>query len=155
MGLISKAKFLLRRAMLPKQSNPVARAAVAGLRAKWSPRGPHQCQVFARKCYEQVFGNDFSEIDLGTATLTAISFRQHGYSVPLKHGSRPGDLLYKITGSGGDGHVGIRVAGNMVAENSSVHWDGSDARGLRTLEEFGNFDIIVRLHETDKKAGAK
>jgi hypothetical protein len=50
-----------------------------------------------------------------------------------------------MTGSGGNGHVAIRILGNKVAENSSVHWDGRDARGVRTLKEFGNFDMIVRL----------
>jgi hypothetical protein len=131
----------------------LALMAVTGQRAQWGIKPAGQCQVQARVTYEHVFGEIFADIDLGTAKLSGLNFALHGYSIHLGRGSLPGDLLYKVHGSGGFGHVGIRVAGNMVAENSSIHWDGNDARGLRTLEEFGHFDLIIRLHDKPPKKG--
>lgn len=94
---------------------------------------------------QAVYGDRFDEYWRDSALHTGLAFRSSPYNVPLTQGSTQGALLYKLHGSGGDGHVGIRVMGNMVAENSSVHWDGRDARGKRTLREFGNFDVIVIL----------
>ncbi len=121
-------------------------AAMKGLKARsgW-PKKPHRCQEWVRLCAEQEFGTKFDDEFDETALLSARNFKGTKYEVPLENGSQPGDLLYKMTGSGGNGHVAIRILGNKVAENSSVHWDGRDARGVRTLKEFGNFDMIVRL----------
>lgn len=111
---------------------------------------PHLCQRFVREVVQAVYGNTFDSYWAASAALTARNFRRKGVLiVPLSHGSTVGDLLYKTTGSGGDGHVGIRVPGNRVAENSSLHWDPEsahpDARGFRTLSAFGHYDVIVRL----------
>jgi hypothetical protein len=94
---------------------------------------------------QAVYGSKFDEFWSTSARLTGRRFKKSPYAVNLTNGSVVGDLLYKLNGSGGAGHVGIRIAGNRVAENSSVHWDGIDARGIRTLREFGHFDLIVRL----------
>lgn len=106
---------------------------------------PHMCQRWVREVVQAVYGSRYDRFWKSTALLTGASFHGAGLFVPLGEGSVPGDLLYKLHGSGGDGHVGIRILGNQVAENSSVHWDGRDARGCRSLTEFGNFDLIVRL----------
>jgi hypothetical protein len=103
------------------------------------------CEKFVRYAKTDAYGSQFSHLQRSTALETALVFQDAGYSVPVKNGSIEGDLLYKLTGSGGAGHVGIRLRGNMVAENSTVHWDGTDARGIRTLAEFGNYDLIIRL----------
>lgn len=144
--IITRQENKRRLAALPLQSDPLARAAVLGQTATWGEKHENCCQKQARKTYEHVYGKIFADIDLGTAKTTGLAFALHGFSVHIGHGSKPGDLLYKIHSNGGFGHVGIRVAGNMIAENSSVHWDGVDARGLRTLEEFGYYDLIIRLH---------
>ncbi len=71
-------------------------------------------------------------------------FEARGLIVPIARGSVVGDILYKFGGR--HGHVGIRIGGNRVAENSSVHGIGEeDARGIRTLNSFGQVDGIVRL----------
>ena len=59
--------------------------------------------------------------------------------------SLPGDILYWTNGHGPNGHVGFRIQGNWVAENSSAHWDGVDARGVRPLDDLNTPDLIVRL----------
>lgn len=74
-------------------------------------------------------------------------FASMGFSIPVEQGTERGDLLYKIADNQGKhGHVGIRILGNRVAENSSVHsHNGSDARGTRSVEEFGRVTGIIRL----------
>ncbi len=81
-----------------------------------------------------------------------LAFKKSPYAVDVSHGSVPGDILYKgRKTSGRFGHVGIRIEGNKVAENSSSHVDpehgDNDARGTRSLEAFGAYELIVRLPE--------
>ena len=125
-------------------------AALAALKADGFPTRPGYCQMWVRLVVESVYGKQFEAlIHEPSAGAAGWRFKEDGeFVVPLERGSVPGDLLYKLTGSGGYGHVGIRVPGNLVAENSSVHiTDGRDrdARGCRTLREYGDFDVIVRL----------
>jgi hypothetical protein len=124
--------------------------SIAGKHALTAPQFvslPHRCQQWARQVYELVYGQEFEKYRRENARLTALAWRASPYNVPLERGSVIGDLLYKTHGSGGDGHVGIRINGNRVAENSSLHFDDDDddARGIRTLREFGHFDVIIRL----------
>jgi hypothetical protein len=148
---ISKLLFRLRLAMLPKQSHPMAKSAVKGLLHRDWPRGPHLCEKWTRYTRQDAYGYKFAHLQKPTARETGIAFRDAGYAVPLEAGSVEGDQLYKLSGSGGDGHVATRIRGNMVAENASVHWDGHDSRGLRTLREYGSFDLIVRLPKTNQR----
>lgn len=121
-------------------------AAVKAVTADGFETLPHYCQRWTRQVVETVYGKRFEDvIHKANAISAGLALRSAGYSIPLQNGSVPGDLLFKLHGSGGDGHVGIRVLGNKVAENSSVHWDGHDARGFRSLKEFGHFDLIIRL----------
>lgn len=109
-------------------------------------KAPHCCQEWVRQVCQAATGDLFDDFWGESALITAQNFESDDtLTVPLVQGSQPGDLLYKMHGSGGDGHVGIRILGNRVAENSSVHWTGRDARGIRPLVAFGNFDLIVRL----------
>jgi hypothetical protein len=119
--------------------------ALRALHARGYPKRPHQCEVFNRMVIQHVYGRRYDHLFRGTARLTGIAFREAGLSIDLLNGSVPGDCLFKLEGSGGDGHVGIRVVRNRVAENSSVHWNGVEARGTRQLKQYGNFDLIVRL----------
>lgn len=71
-----------------------------------------------------------------------------GYSVPLERGSKVGDIIFKApTPSNPHGHVGVRIGGNLVVENSTRHarTDFEDARGICTLKQFGPIAGIVRL----------
>jgi len=108
---------------------------------------PGFCEKFVREIVQRCYGARFDDCFAASAALTGARFKEAGWSVPRSNGSRPGDLLYKTHGSGDYGHVGIRVIGNRVAENSSCHFnsDTEDARGFRSLEAFGHFDLIIRL----------
>ena len=127
-------------------SKAISSAAIAAVTEKMGfEKKPHYCQRWVRQVVQSVCGSDYDKLFKGNAADTGKAMKAAGLSIPLTRGCVPGDLLYKLTGSGGDGHVGIRVEGNRVAENSSVHWDGKDARGFRSVKEFGNFDLIIRL----------
>lgn len=65
-----------------------------------------------------------------------------------RRGSIVGDILFQSGhGHGRHGHVGCRIFGNRVGENSSVHCSGTDrdARGVRDLASFGALSGIVRF----------
>lgn len=73
-------------------------------------------------------------------------YEARGMHIQRKRGSVPGDFLFKVgPNHGKHGHCGIRVQGNRVAENSSVHGIGQeDARGFRDLKSFGSSYEIIR-----------
>lgn len=106
------------------------------------------CRQFVREVVEAVYGHEYDAIFprgngyAGSARRTALFFRDAGKlgSAPLQ----PGDILFKTYLP--YGHVGILLAdGATVAENSTTHWNGRDARGTRSLSAFGKPDIIGRL----------
>ena len=114
-------------------------------------RKPGYCQRWARQCVQAALGSRYDAWWRGEADETAAAFLTNpppGAQVIRSRSvskTRLGDLLYCTTGHGGQGHVGIRVLGNRVAENS-VRKSGRThgAIGFCPLGEFG-FDVIVRL----------
>jgi hypothetical protein len=124
----------------------LAAAAKDALTRAGFPRPKGLCQRFVRMTIQAIYGAKYDRYFRGTADETMKAFQHSPYSVPPESGSIIGDILYK-KGTRGQraGHVGIRIAGNRVAENSSAHFINGDARGTRSLEEFGDFDLIVRL----------
>jgi hypothetical protein len=132
----------------------VAAAALAMVRRGYESR-PGFCARFVRQVVWEVYNRrDFPPGNLD-ARQQFQWFAAQGLSIPLEHGSVPGDLLYKISFHDGlHGHVGIRCIGNVVIENSSYHSEnGSDARGQRTLEAFGEVSGIIRLPPTPRAPG--
>lgn len=115
------------------------------------------CQMWVRQQIMKTYGQAkyekyFERFMAGSAYLTMQNFRKSKYAVPVKDGSLIGDILYKgRKTSGTHGHVGIRIAGNKVAENSSSHVDSDsgdhDARGIRSLSAYGDWELTVRLPE--------
>ena len=73
----------------------------------------------------------------------------------------PGDILFKryvAKNSRGIyyGHVGIYTGNNLVWENSSTTKGRlSGAKGYRTLEQYGTFDVVGRLPAPTIRALAK
>lgn len=123
-------------------------AAVHAVTAPGYETKPHFCLRWVREVCQHVYGSEYDEFWAASAKETGQNFLDDGtYVIPHTEGAQAGDILFKLHGSGGAGHVGIRVLGNRVAENSSVHFNdnGTDARGFRSLIEFGHYDVIVRL----------
>ncbi len=110
------------------------------------------CQKFVRETIQSLYGNKFDHHHRKTAELSRKSWLQSGYSLDPSHGSVIGDILYKgPTARVPAGHVGIRVAGNKVVENSSTRIGRfRGAYGIRSLEEFGTVKTIVRLPAREK-----
>lgn len=108
---------------------------------------PGNCQAWVRECYEKKFGYKFEEQHKGSAELARQSWAKTQYAIDPEAGSVIGDLLYKRgTIFNRAGHVGIRIKGNRVAENSTRH-AGRIRRGIGivSLADFGKVDLIVRL----------
>lgn len=106
------------------------------------------CLRFVREVVSNLKPNAWP-LEIGpNAWEAANRLEKLGYGIPLSQGSQVGDLLFKKpTENNAAGHVGIRVPGNRVAENSSYHAasDDDDARGVRTLKQFGTYHKIIRL----------
>ena len=128
----------------------LAKMALYALTAKGFETERGYCSRFARQVCEAAYGdlrfNDQWRTDAHpSAKKSALAFKAADYAV-----SGPpqiGDILFKTVGSGGFGHVGIYTE-RGVAENSSYHAvrsENEDARGLRSLAQFGPYQIIVRL----------
>lgn len=136
------------------RNDALAKAAERGINDRSKPRRKGMCQMFARLCVEDVYGLLYDKyIHKGTAEAARRSMIKAGFSVPLSNGSAVGDILYKQGTPGQpEGHVGIRIPGNRVAENSSVHWSAKNgARGVRSLKDFGRVDTIIRLPTPKKR----
>jgi hypothetical protein len=108
------------------------------------------CQKFVRQVIQSQYGSKYNKYFGGSAVETMENFRKSPYAVDPSKGTQLGDILYKgRKTSGRYGHVGIRILGNKVAENSSSHVSERDreARGTRTLSAYGKYELIVRLPE--------
>jgi hypothetical protein len=84
------------------------------------------------------------EID---ARQCAEWYRTHHPELCVSNGDVPGDLLFYENGHGPHGHVGIRLYGNVLGENSTAHApeDEPDGRGTRRLWQVGKPSLVVRL----------
>lgn len=124
--------------------------ATAAQKALFDPAfvtGSGMCQKFVRQVIQKVYGSKYDKYHQATAELSRQKWHWSDFQVDPARGSVVGDILYKRgTDRQSAGHVGIRIAGNRVAENSSVHRNGvNGSKGVRTLEAFGKVDLIVRL----------
>ena len=153
--------------------NDLAIQAVKALRLPEFESEAGYCQRFVRQVFFSLYGQEYPYSNFaGSALETMHNFASTKYArwnnigsvVPVERVKRmiePGDYLYKGSATSGSfGHVGIAFNNNTglstngtvsVAENSSYHTnpahDGnvSGAKGFRTLEEFGSFELLVRL----------
>jgi hypothetical protein len=134
------AKILLR-----PNAPIMERCAVWALTAPITPKKPNKCQMWTRLAWQHGFGARFDFAWKETAVLAAIEWEKSKWCVPLENGSTIGDILYWKSGNNGFGHVGIRISNNLVAQNSSMLWNGRDARGVRDIRHMRDYDVIVRL----------
>jgi len=82
------------------------------------------------------------------AKQALIYIRRNRPDLVAINGSVPGDIIFLTGGSHGPhGHVGIRIYGNVLAENSTVHYHAPrfDARGTRGLRDLDGIITVVRL----------
>jgi hypothetical protein len=100
--------------------------------------------MWARMVYEHAIGGQWEFAHLPSARLACLAFKNTKYVLPRGAKLEPGDVLYKQGLPGQFGHVGVFVGAELVAENSSIHDTTGDARGLRTLTEFGAYTLAVR-----------
>lgn len=115
------------------------------------------CQRFVRQCLEAVYGDKYADYMEPSALLSARSFLASGLGTQNFRVLEVGDILYKVRGSGGFGHTGIYLGdGKGVAENSSTPIGRvQGAKGIRTLRQFGEYQVMVRLPDPNKKPVAK
>jgi cell wall-associated NlpC family hydrolase len=129
---------------------------------------PGCCQMFARQVAEAVgseVGARMDEYRTGTAKATMENFRGTEFDVWERGDGdfalQEGDFLYKGSATSGPaGHVGIVANGRregldgsvvIVYENSSYHevpghqGNIEGAKGWRTLDKFGPYEMVVRL----------
>jgi hypothetical protein len=124
---------------------PLSRRADAAITDPTVDSTPLHCQRFARECVQSALGDAYdSLLCQPSAKLAALAFEHDGSHV-VQGDPEPGDLLYLTEGHGGFGHVGIMTESGDVAENSVVHSGPNGAKGFRSLAEFGDPDVIVRL----------
>jgi cell wall-associated NlpC family hydrolase len=144
MSKISRAVSWNRLQSLDEPQNLIAMCAIRGLTAGGYPTKAGNCQMWARIVYEHAIGGAWEFAHLPTARAACLAFKNTRYVVKTGSALQPGDVLYKQGLPGGFGHVGVYVGGGMVAENSTIHDTTGDARGLRTLREFGAYTLAVR-----------
>lgn len=131
----------------------LADVALARMKSGMGEREPGYCQRWVRQCCQFIYGGKYNRWWQASAKDTATQFLNHPPEgvIVLKTNrvskTRLGDLLYCTEGHGGFGHVGIRIPGNRVAENSVRKADRTHgAIGTCPLADFG-FDVVVRLPE--------
>lgn len=135
------------QAAIEAQQGIFCEYAVLGIRDEEFEDDPTFCQRYVREIAQEVYGHTYDELWKSNAIESAKAVLNSRFYRHPNTGTLPGDICYKTRGSGPDGHVGIRVWGNFIAENSSYHSrrNNGDARGLRTVQEFGAIQIVCRL----------
>lgn len=132
--------------LITQNGNVLAARARKALRAPGYVSTEGMCQKFVRQVVQATYGHRFDRYHGASAEHSRRLWSSSPYVVSPGSGSVPGDILYKKgTKMNPFGHVGIRIAGNQVAENSTVHGGEFGGRGIRTLEDFGPVDMVVRL----------
>jgi hypothetical protein len=105
------------------------------------------CQRFVKEVVFAKYGFRFFGFAKGSAHASMLAWQTSPYALPGQNSSIPGDILYyreKFLRK--NGHVVIRIAGNLVAENSTAHKGGArGGKGTRALSRLGTPDLIVRL----------
>lgn len=122
-----------------------ASRAVSQLTAKGGVSEPGMCWAWVRRDVVEPLGLPSPGPGMD-AKQAGHWYRDNGFAVEHDgfDNSKVGDIIFWFDGN--HGHVGIRIPGNKIAENSSVHSSGgSDARGTRHLANLRKPDCIVRL----------
>ena len=104
------------------------------------------CSRLVREVVASAYGDRYQDLFGPSALATAGDFEQAGLTVDATPNPDPGDILFKTSGAGPFGHVGIFTGDKGVAENSSTSIGRvQGAKGYRSLAQFGPFQSIGRL----------
>lgn len=115
---------------------------------------PGQCWRFVRQLIDREYRMKGIRPMLGFNAAQALKwYKKTTYYRGEKPILRVGDLVFKSPEkSGRAGHVGIYIGNGQIAENSTYHSArGEDAKGIRSLAEFGEYDGVVRLPALRKR----
>lgn len=127
----------------------IADAAHAAMTDSDIESGRGFCSRFVRQVVSKVYGNQYRGLFGASAIDTGHNFRRVGLDASVTQESQleVGDILFKMTGSGGFGHVGIYVGGSKgLASNSSTPIGRvSGAKGYRTLGQWGAWQLVGRI----------
>ncbi len=117
----------------------LANAAIAAVTDPSVEQKKGFCSRFVRQVTQKVYGDEYRSLFGASAIETGHNFRDAGLTVNATASTiEVGDILFKMTGSGGFGHVGIYVGEKGVAENSSTSIGRvQGAKGFRTLAQMG------------------
>lgn len=134
-----------------------------GIKAGTFERGKGFCLRACRQAYEKVGGTKYDALFRGngterdaTAARAGHRFLAQGLAFPASElkargGLQPGDMPVKTQvarNRWGDfsGHIGVVCMDLRIGENSSTSIGRvKGALGFRTQDQFGEFDIVIRL----------
>jgi hypothetical protein len=110
-------------------------------------KAPGQCWRFQRLPLEEIgLPSPGPGLD---AKQAGKWYQREGYAINTQS-TLPGDLYFWLDGR--HGHVAMRIKGNRLSENSSVHsTNSSDARGTRKIADVRPPDIVIRLIQARTK----
>jgi hypothetical protein len=126
----------------------IADAADAAMHDPTVESTPGYCSRFVRQVVSKVYDNQYRGLFGASAIDTGHNFKRAGLdaSVTQLGQLEIGDILFKMQGSGGFGHVGIYVGARGVASNSSTPIGRvSGAKGYRTLGQWGAWQLVGRI----------
>lgn len=130
----------------------IADAAIAAMNDPDIESRPGFCSRFVRQVLGKVYGDKYQGLFGASAIDSGHSFQRAGLDVNVTDQSQlqVGDILFKMQGSGGFGHVGIYVGARGVASNSSTSIGRvSGAKGFRTLGQWGPWGLVGRIPGSD------
>ncbi len=140
------------------QQTRIAESMRLGLSAEWGEKRVGQCWRQMRLSLRHAGIEKEDLPPQGSDAAQAFEwFKTHGRVRPTLTNSLPGDLIFWVgSGHGKHGHVGGRIAGNRLAENSSYHSgpNDDDARGTRDLRQLFGISGVVRLAPVNEGGGA-
>jgi TP901 family phage tail tape measure protein len=134
----------------------IAEMAILGLKRDDFVKAANHCVEWAREVTEKALGKRDRELSRakggpfgGNAAETLEGARKLGWLLPKGAEPRPGDVLLKPD------HAGVYLGHDQVAENATVHATKKhrDARGTRTLEEFGSNFRVMRVPDAPPNEG--
>ena len=116
-----------------QHGNVLAAVAKKAITSARFTSAPGMCQRFVRQVVQEAKGSRYDVFHGVSAEQSRRAWSKTIYAVDPERGSTIGDILYKRgTEKNPFGHVGIRIAGNRVAENSTVHDGANGAKGTRS-----------------------